>query len=212
MVSTIPHAVRHTRPYRDPMTRSLLRGTFAVGLVVALVGCTPGAPNASDPTPSMEASSPTPSATPTPTPSVAPEPEPAPAATCENLLDPDFFALILADGFTLDAPGYIEKIRGEGAPEALFDEFGGLLCVVNNGTRVSELYGYSPISPDNQAAQEARLAGDGWVSSSVDGGTLWIDPVEREGVVFVYFFRNGFWWCGYDTDVITMIVSNSPAS
>lgn len=194
------------------MTRSLLGGALTVGLVVALVGCTPVAPDASDPTPSAEVSSPTPSAPPTPTPSVAPEPEPAPAATCDNLLDPDFLALIFADGFTLDAPGYIEKIRGEGAPEALFDEFGGLLCVVNNGTRVSELYGYSPITPDDQATQEARLAGDGWVSSSVDGGTLWSDPVEREGVVFAYFFRNGFWWCGYDTDVITMIVSNSPAS
>lgn len=147
MVSTIPYAVPHALPYRDPMTRSLLGNALTVGLVVALVGCTPGVPGASDPTPSAEASSPTPSTTPTP--SVTAEPEPAPAATCENLLDLDFLAVILADGFTLDAPGYIDKIRSEGAPEALFDEYGGLLCVVNNGTRVSELYGYSPITPDN---------------------------------------------------------------
>ena len=107
---------------------------------------------------------------------------------------------------------YVNKIRGEGSPYALFDDYGGVVCPVNNGTRVSELYGYSAITPPNQAAQESVLQEAGWVQSSYNGGTLYVDSVQQEGIVFAFYFRNGFWWCGYDAGVIDMIVANSPAS
>jgi len=135
------------------------------------------------------------------------------AATCENLLDPDRLASIIADGYDVNSVNdYVNKIRGEGSSLALFDEYGGVVCPVNNGFSVSELYAYSAIAPDAQTSEEARLAANGWVASTVDNGTLYLDPVVQEGIVFAYFFRNGYWWCGYDASVITMIVSNSPAS
>lgn len=135
------------------------------------------------------------------------------AATCENLLDPAALEGILSDGFdVLPVNGYVEKIRAEGSPYALFEEYGGIVCPVNNGTRVSELFAYSSISASDEAAQKSRLLGEGWIESSQSGGALYVDPVEQEGIVFAFYFRNGFWWCGYDSGVITMIVANSPAS
>lgn len=189
-------------------------GFAAVALVASMAACTPEAPPAAG-----ESKSPT-SATPTPTSSASSEPAPAPttvvapaAATCESLLDLASLEAIIMDGFDVNPVNdYVEKIRGEGSPYALFDEYGGIVCPVNNGTRVSELYGYSPITAENQATQESGLQEAGWVSSAHNGGTLYLDSVPQEGIVFAFYFRGGYWWCGYDTGVIDMIVANSPAS
>lgn len=184
--------------------------SVAVGtaLILALAGCATATPVAVEPV------IPTTSAAPTvtPTPTMAPTQEPA-AASCESLLDLDRLEQILTNGFDVNpAPDYIAKIRAEGSPYALFDTYGGLLCPVNNGSRVSELYGYSVITAEQQATQEARLATDGWAMTTVDGGSLYEQSSAQEGIVFAFYFRNGFWWCGYDAGVITMIVANSPQS
>lgn len=182
-------------------------GLAGVMLLTTLVACAPETAPATDKAgeTEMPAAS-TPPATPTPT------PEPA-VATCENLLDAITLEAILTTGFDVNPVNdYVNKIRGEGSPYALFDEYGGVVCPVNNGTRVSELYGYSPITPENQAVQESSLQEAGWVQSSHNGGTLYVDSVPQEGIVFAFYFRSGYWWCGYDAGVIDMIVANSPAS
>jgi hypothetical protein len=185
-----------------------IMGLAAIALTSSLVACTPEAPPAPTDSATPSASTPTASPTPTSAPTVAPA-----AATCENLLDATTLEAILSTGFDVNPVNdYVNKIRGEGSPYALFDEYGGIVCPVNNGTRVSELYGYSPISAENQAAQESGLQEAGWVQSSHNGGTLYVDSVPQEGIVFAFYFRNGFWWCGYDAGVIDMIVANSPAS
>lgn len=187
----------------------LVGATIAIAL--ALAGCTPSAPAPEESTtPSASHSSPAPTATATATPTPTAEPS---AASCETLLDLSTLEAILKDGFDVyPANDYIEKIRAEGSPLALFDEYGGLLCPVNNGTRVSELYAYSAITPDQQAVQEARLISEGFTASEVDGGTLYELPNAQDGIVYAFYFRNGFWWCGYDAGIIEMIVANSPES
>lgn len=193
-------------------------GIAAIAIAATLTACTPDAPPTAESTKAPTSSSPTPSSTPTPTAEAGSEGEtddtPAPAAaTCESLLDLASLEAILMDGFDVNPVNdYVAKIRGEGSPYALFDEYGGLVCPVNNGTRVSELYGYSAITPGNQATQESGLQEAGWVQSSHNGGTLYVDSVPQEGIVFAFYFRNGYWWCGYDVGVIDMIVANSPAS
>lgn len=148
----------------------------------------------------------------TPTPTATPSPEPA-AASCESLLDLSTLEAILTTGYDVNpAPDYLAKIRAEGSPYALFDDYDGLVCPVNNGSRVTELYGYSPITAADQATQEARLVSEGWTASTVDAGTLYELTEPQEGIVFAFYFRNGFWWCGYDAGVIRMIVANSPES
>lgn len=182
-----------------------LGGASAVLLLGALAACAPepAVPPASSPdTQEPEASR-------TPTPTAPAEPE---EASCEGLLDLTTLDAILSTGYdVLPVNGYLDKIRAEGSPYALFDEYGGLVCPVNNGSRVTELYAYSPISAENQATQEARLVAEGWTASDHDGGTLY-ETAPSEGIVFAFYFRNGFWWCGYDPGVIDMIVANSPES
>lgn len=181
-------------------------GTFLLAAVTLLAGCAPdvGVPEPTTTTP-VEAEGGA-SATPTPTPTAEA------VASCETLLDLTTLEAILTTGFDVNPVGdYITKIRNEGSPYALFDEYGGLVCPVNNGSRVSELYAYSPISADDQATQEARLVAEGYTASTVDDGTLYVHE-PSEGIVFAYYFRNGFWWCGYDAGVIDMIVRNSPQS
>jgi len=185
------------------------RLAVAFTLLLTLAACSP-AVTPDDP----PAASNTPTAEPTPLASASP-PGPLPTqeprtASCEGLLDLEKLEEILTSGYdVLPAEGYIAKIRAEGSPYALFDDYGGIVCPVNNGSRVSELYAYSPISFEDQSAQETRLTAEGWKSSSHDGGTLYTTP-PTEGIVFAFYFRDGQWWCGYDTGVIDMIVANTP--
>jgi hypothetical protein len=189
----------------------LAAGLAVIALAATLSACAPEPEPTAAPTDSTESSSPTPTTSASSSP-VAEETAAPSAASCESLLDLATLEAILMDGFDVNPVNdYILKIRGEGSPYALFDEYGGLVCPVNNGTRVSELYAYSAITPDQQATQEARLVAEGFTSSAVDGGTLYVQP-PQEGIVFAFYFRNGYWWCGYDPGVIDMIVANSPES
>jgi hypothetical protein len=178
--------------------------TFAVFASIALLtGCTPTGDTVADKTP---VATPTETITASPTAEPTPEPTLAPvAATCENLVNP-------GSTVGVENPEYVLKIRGSGSPLALFDEYGGILCLVGGALEVYELYGYSPITPAQQSVQETRLSSEGLTASSVDGGTLYIDSTDAQDVVKAFYFRNGFWWCGYDVARITEIVANSPAS
>ncbi len=152
-------------------------------------------------------------AVPTPTESVVAPPPAEPTAEPPSALPATCINLVNA-GSTVGVsnPDYVLKIRAEGSPLALFDEYGGIVCVVGGSQEVFELYGYSPITPVQQTIQETRLGGAGLTSASVDGGTLYTDPSDAQDVVKAFYFRNGFWWCGYDAARITEIVANSPAS
>ena len=84
-------------------------------------------------------------------------------------------ASIIANGYNVNTVNdYFTKIRNEGSPLALFEEHGGIVCPVNNGFRVAELYAYSALAPTAQAAVEARLGAAGWIPSIVDNGTLYL--------------------------------------
>ncbi len=142
------------------------------------------------------------SATSTPTPSSTPV-----ALSCESLLGPELW-VTAAD--SLAGQDYLDKITNEGSPLALFEDYGGVLCALAAGDEIGAFYAASPIDTDAQAAQEARLVSEGYVASSVDGGTLYTDASGRQPPGEDYFFRSGSWWMASTTDGLTAIVAHWP--
>lgn len=131
------------------------------------------------------------------------------ALTCESLLGPERWASA-AD--SLAGQDYLDKIANEGSPVALFEEYGGVLCAVAAGDEIGAFYAASPIAPEAQATQEERLLSEGYVASSVDGGTLYTDTSGRRPPRGDYFFRDGSWWMASSADDLTAIVANWPGA
>ncbi|NYF10317.1 hypothetical protein HDC94_001473 [Leifsonia sp. AK011] len=174
--------------------------TVVVLLTASLAACTSDAP-ASTPIPTAVTSA---SATPSPTPTPS-----AIALTCESLLGPELWATA-AD--TLAGRDYLDKIRNEGSPVALFEEYGGVVCAVAAGDEIGAFYAASPIDADAQAVQEERLLSESYVASSVDRGTLYTDVSGRQPPGLDYFFRDGNWWMASSPDSLTAIVANWPGA
>lgn len=151
-----------------------------------------------------------------PTTPPAPPAPPALATDCSALVDAASIAAIQGSGFDIpnaaDITAYVDKTRGEGSPLALFVDGGGLLCPVTNGTRVSELFGFSPITAADAATQKARLLAEGLTLSAHLGGELYSDTSGQDGVVFEYLFAGGYWFCGVDVARLDEVVANSGAA
>lgn len=193
--------------------QSRLPAVFVVSAVlVGLTACGPGpgdlvpSPSASEST--LPTSAPNPSQEPTPTPHAV-------ADECSELLSPASLAEFsgsaygVADAATITT--YVDKIRGEGSPLALFVDGGGLLCPVDNGTRVAELFGFSPITPTEAATQKARLLSEGLTLRPHLGGELLSDTSGSENVVYEYLFVGDYWFCAFDVTRLDEIVANSGA-
>ena len=131
------------------------------------------------------------------------------ALTCETLLGPERWAEF---GDSLAGQDYLDKIRNEGSPIALFDEYGGVLCPVAAKYEIGAFYAASPIDAEAQATQEARLLSEGYVSSAVDDGTLYSDPSGQLPPRGEYFFRDGNWWMASTVEDLTSIVANWPGA
>lgn len=194
--------------------RSLVAVLTTSAALLALTACGPG-PGDLFPSPSPSASeSAAPSVSPEPTPTPT-SPPPALAGECSELLDTASLAALagtpfgIADAATITS--YVDKIRGEGNPLALFVDGGGLLCPVDNGTRVAELFGFSPITPAQSALQKARLLSEGLTLSAHLGGELYSDTSGNDDVVFEYLFVGDYWFCAVDVTRLDEVVANSGA-
>jgi hypothetical protein len=195
------------------MNRSRIVPTVIVSSLLALTlsSCGPfgpGEPPASPPPPATGSGTPTPDST-------SSEPPAALAAECTELLDAASVAEFEAGTFGVPTAAslaeYVDKIRGEGSPLALFVDGGGLLCPITNGTRVSEIFGFSPITAEVADAQKARLLSEGFALSTHLGGELYSDTRMNDDVVFEFFFLGDYWFCAIDVERLDEVVANSGA-
>ena len=179
-------------------------------LLALLAGCAPTAPSETPDSDSVTEPTVEPSDSRAPSPTADPVPA---VATCENLLEPAHLAQLQASGIGVNpSPEYTQKVTGYDSQFSHFIPYGGVMCPVSNGYSVAWLYGYSPIAPDLQAVEVSRLESSGWLPNEHDGGTLYSDPAVGEGIVFLYYFRDGHWWCADTVEHLTEIVANSPSS
>lgn len=191
--------------------------TVLAGMAVVLMALTACDPAGGGTTPAPSVS---PSETTSASPSASPTPTPTPttialATECSELLSAASLATITSSGFaipdTASIQAYVDKTKGEGNPLAAFVDGVGLLCPVTNGTRVSELFGFSPITQAEAAVQKARLVSEGLTLSSHLGGDLYSDTSGNENVVFVYLFVGGYWFCAIDVARLDEVVAHSGA-
>jgi hypothetical protein len=177
-------------------------------IAVALAGC------ATTTTSSSPTKSPAPSAS-AAAPSEAPEPAPTPTFvardyTCDSILPPATLAVFKekkSDGFTLQAD-FVSRVRNFDSNLALFDTYGGILCQwAYPGATNTVDYGYSKISDDQAATEQAALAQNGYVATQEDNGTL---LANSDAVTFPdnYLFVDGHWMYASSRDLLDTIVSN----
>ncbi|NEM90491.1 hypothetical protein [Galbitalea soli] len=184
----------------------LLLATATMALL-ALSGCgstSPGpAANGGSPGPSSSPAEPTP--TPTATPTFV-----AQKYSCESILPPATLAVFQskkADGFTLQSD-FVQRVHNFDANLALFDTYGGILCQwAYPGTSRPVDYGFSRITADQAAKEQAELEKDGWVASSEDYGTLLANP-DTANFPDNYLFIDGYWMYGSSRPVLDTIVQN----
>jgi hypothetical protein len=190
--------------------RTAVATALALSVALVVAGCAQSA--APDAT-SSPAQTSTPTATPQPS-ATEFAPDPTATLTCDILLDAETRAKFGAGSLGLptqdEIDSYVDKTRDEGNALALFADYGGVLCPVTNGTWVSEVYGFSPITPDHALEQQTRLAGEGLTVSDYAGGTLLSDLRDKEDVALEYLFLNGYWACAYDVMRLDEIVANAP--
>jgi hypothetical protein len=172
-----------------------------LGLVVTavlLTGCsTAGTPEAA----------PTASPTATPTPSATPSETPAPAepVVCETLVDDETEAKYAAAGWVL-IPEFRE--RALESPWEIHDFFtyGGVLCQWGMpGTDAADLYGYSPLTPEQAEIQKARLTAEGLMASTALGGIVFErqgDPDQLEYDQYYLFLADSWYFSSLDLDTL----------
>ena len=136
--------------------------------------------------------------------------------TCESLLDQATLEDLAQGTFGLpdqeSIDGYVAKTRDEGNPAALLADYGGVLCPVTNGTRVSELFGYTLITAEQSSEQRSRLKAEGATESSYLGGTLYVEATTGESVAGHDLFVDNAWFIAADQVRLAEIVANRPAS
>lgn len=98
---------------------------------------------------------------------------------------------------------------GSSVGNAMFVDNGGLLCLTSNGYAVGELFGYSPITPDQAAAQQDQLLEQGYTITAYRGGDLYSQLTQSDGVVFEYLFAGGYWFCAKTMDRLDETIANS---
>jgi hypothetical protein len=138
-----------------------------LGFALLASGCT-----ADDPVVGPEPTS-TPSASASATPDPTPTPQPV-ARDCLTVLPEERQAMIADQQATLGyefSAGFAEKMRDTGRPEALIDDWGGVLCQFGepNSDNVAN-YGWAQVTDDQAGALRTRLLGEGYASSAVPQG------------------------------------------
>jgi len=173
---------------------------LAAILVLLLAGCAPSFPNIEV---STEPTNPT-SATPEPTtPSVA---EPA---DCSNVLDDASIASFESQEYRI-SDDFAERAVEQDWPIAAFVTNGGLLCQWGYPqSDASEYFGLSKITPEQKAAEIARLVAEGYsVEPHVDG-ELYVGPPLEGDINDNYLFAGGHWFVGFSTARIDEIRRNA---
>ena len=196
----------------------ILSASF-ISVVLLCAGCAAADDTTKSAPASTAPSAPAPSPSPTPTPSLTDVPDASAASapvTCESLLDQATLDDLAQGTFGLpdqeSIDGYVAKTRDEGNPMALLADYGGVLCPVTNGTRVSELFGFTPITAEQSSEQRSRLKAEGATESSFLGGTLYVGAATGESVAGHDLFVDNAWFIAVDQVRLAEIVANRPAS
>jgi hypothetical protein len=167
---------------------------------VTLVGCA-GPEEPTEPSASPSAS------TPQPSPSASPKPSGPPPLSCNTMITQETI-----DGF--EAAGYVHEvdyesdIRSDGSIQALFFDYGGLVCMWylpnSDGWFTA---GYSEITEAEAVNAQARLEAEGFIRT--DEGTdvrYTIDPsVDLLGHNDTYLFEAGAWYHSSDPNGIAEV-------
>jgi len=154
---------------------------------------------------------------------VAPEvPEPqVPAydgtATCSNLLSDSTRREFAREGWTEVDRSYVDKVWEEGQGEGLFSAFidnGGLLCGYGTETLVQVLYGYGPITAENESAQRDIQKGN--KSTLTRSAGLDVYTTKDPSLLGAVAFGDGVWAFSWDMgggySVLADVLKHLPSS
>ena len=161
----------------------------AAAVIMMLSGCAPDPAPSPTPPPST---APAPIADASPTPTTTPVTTPAQEPACDTIIS-DGTVAALTDA------GWSHEERDFQIGDITLDE--GLLCLWADYSVVSDhgqLYGWSRITPDEAAAAQSWLLGQGWIRESGSAGTyITEDPqfslgTDDEGYGTTYLFGDGW--------------------
>jgi hypothetical protein len=191
---------------RRPIAAATLGGALALITAALLSGCAPAAsaPAAtSAATPAQPAAPSTP--TPTPTPTFV-----AKKYTCDSILPPPTLAVFQSKksaGFTLQKD-YVERVRNFSPDLAQFADWNGILCQwAYPNTQQSVDYGFSAITADQTATEQAELTKNGYSGKAKDHGTVFANS-DTTDFPDTYLFIDGYWFYASTTSLLDLIVDN----
>jgi hypothetical protein len=182
--------------------------TTAILLVAALAGCASKAPAAEATT------GPKSGATATPT-SSTPTPEPTPtfvakAYTCLDILPPATLSVFQSKqsaGFTLQKD-YVQRVRNFSPDLSQFADWNGILCQwAYPDTQQSVDYGFSAITPQQAATEQASLVKNGYSGTAKDHGMVFVNA-DTADFPDTYLFIDGYWFYASTDPLLGLIVDN----
>ncbi|MDQ1569407.1 MAG: hypothetical protein QOF79_81 [Actinomycetota bacterium] len=192
---------------RRPIATIALFAPLVLIVAATLTGCGSGSP-AAQPTnaPTGASTGPaqsTPTATPTPT--FIPD-----NYTCESILPPATLVVFKSKasaGFTLQKD-YVERVHNFDPNLSLFDDYHGILCqwAYPSATRSVD-YGFSAITDQQAATEQATLTKNGYAGTPGDNGTVFANS-DTTDFPDTYLFIKGYWFYASDKTLLDLIVEN----
>ena len=136
-------------------------------------------------------------------------------ATCRNLLSSSTRHEFARKGWTEVGQDYVDKVWEEGKGDGLFSAFidnGGLLCGYGTETLVQVLYGYGPISAENESDQrQIQKQNQSILTRSAGLDVYSTDDASMPGAVA---FGDGAWAFSWDMgagyDVLDDVLKHLP--
>ena len=183
----------------------LATGALVLSAAVALACCS--ATGATTPTshPTKVVTRPHSTPKPSPTPTFA-----ALKYTCNSILPPATLAVFKSKqsaGFTLQSD-YLQRMQNIGSNLVAFSTYGGILCQWSYPDSSKSVdYGFSPITSDQAATQQAAITSTGYVGSAKDHGTLYVNT-DTADYPDEYLFLDGYWMHAGSASVMTLLVDN----
>jgi hypothetical protein len=200
----VPRAAsRRTGPLatRGGLAAAAVIATIAV---LALAGCSPSPSTGPSNTPSPSKSG-----------SSGPGPNPTPTFAalnynCDSILPPATLTIFKSKagaGFELQ-PDYLTRMQNIDSNLVAFNTYGGILCQWAYPDASSSVdYAFSPITAAQTTTQQAALSTNGYVGSSKDHGTLYVNT-DTTDYPDEYLFISGYWFQASSDNVMQLLVDN----